>query len=196
MVAIPMVPAWIPPRCIYVCLFHGCTFRDSLNIIRNGIDLNQCRIWTDFGRGFYVTTVESRAHRIAISRYHKYGLRSNQPVALRFRVPRERLAELHSLAFVLGDFNAVDYWSFVQHCRQTPHGGPPRHHHYPNPVMTWNGWYDLVSGPVADDWNKRTIIPHYDQFSFHTQRAIDVLNALVGSGDRNQFQVMNIPYAP
>ena len=35
----------------------------------------------------------------------------------------------------------------------------------------------LVAGPIYGDWKKQTTIPNSDQFSFHTARGVDVLNA-------------------
>ena len=53
----------------------------------------------------------------------------------------------------------------VDHCRG---GGSP--------------WYDVVAGPVSRDWVNREIVPGADQVSFHTRRAVAVLNAVQDKG--------------
>jgi len=98
---------------------------------------------------------------------------------LRFRVRRytrtprlgpldDGLDQLVSLQFVRGGYDAQDYWSLVQHCRKSapadPLTGTPgvvNDHRRPP-----NGWYQLVSGPVAAFWKQRALMAGSDQFSF------------------------------
>ena len=42
----------------------------------------------------------------------------------------------------------------------------------------------MVSGPVAAFWQQRSAMLDADQYSFHTQRGVDVLNDLVAKGSR------------
>lgn len=170
-------PVWEPTRSEYVILWHGCTVNDKVKI-ENGIDLGRCRPDSDFGRGFYTTTLERQARQWAWNRF--YGDSSNnsgnQPVVLHFRVARRSLAELLFLSFVVGDFANDDYWSLVQHCRQsTPND--VRDHKGPR-----QGWYDTVSGPVAAYWEQRATMDDSDQVSFHTTQAIQLLNDIVTLG--------------
>ena len=183
-------PPWGPPRSDRVVLWHGCTAFDKDAIERSGIDLKFCAADTDFGRGFYTTTLERQARQWAWNRFYKLQKgdpkTKNYPVVLRFRVRRYSvsktspaldcgLADLESLAFVIGDYNNDDFWSLVQHCRQSTPGNDHDHKKEPS------GWYDLVSGPVAAFWDQRVAMDDADQFSFHVG-GIAILNALIDQG--------------
>ncbi len=158
-------PAWNARR-TYVQLWHGCTGNDYLQIMTK-IDLSISRVDTDFGPGFYTTTLKRQARHWAWERYYALPYRSrvsNQPVVLGFRFLREDLAKLESMHFVRGDYDATDYWSLVQHCRQSS-GIAINNHQHSDPAR--NGWYDMVGGPAASHWRQRTVIQGADQFSFH-----------------------------
>jgi len=185
-------PSWQPDRSEYLILWHGCTAFDKTAIQANLIDLNHCAVDTDFGRGFYTTTLERQARQWAWGRFYKWQLLNpsgtgNQPVTLRFRVRRygkvgsrravdRGLDQLASLVFVLADYHYEDYWSLVQHFRQSTQSVINDHRH-PN-----GGWYDLVSGPVAAFWEQRVAMNDADQFSFHTKKGVQLLNALIREG--------------
>jgi hypothetical protein len=192
-------PPWQAPRSEYITLWHGCTERDKDSIEKNGIDLAYCALNTDFGRGFYTTTLERQAEHWAVGRLRdwqkKFPGLPNRAVKMRFRMRRfapakskstkiavhERgMDKFSALAFVVGDFHYEDYWSLVQHCRQSVPGAM-RDHCRP-PGHPGGGWYDLVSGPVAAFWDQRVAMDDSDQFSFHTKAGIDVLNALIHEG--------------
>src|SRR5579871_5650540 len=105
-------PPWKHPRSRYVPLYHGCTSVDAIDIIANGIDLSKCRVDTDFGRGFYTTTVRYQARQWAWTRfYHPAVIRArpNQPVVLRFLVDRHELADYLSISFVLGGYRKTRF---------------------------------------------------------------------------------------
>jgi Protein of unknown function (DUF3990) len=128
-------PDWKPDLSEYVILWHGCTAFDKNAMEAGRIDVKYCAVNTDFGRGFYTTTLERQARHWAWDRFYKWqkdhpGATGNQPVILRFRVRRYSLANpasdlerglsgLDALAFVRGDYDNEDYWSLVQHCRQS-----------------------------------------------------------------------------
>lgn len=179
-------PPWRPNRSDYVVLWHGCTAFDKNNIEAVGITLSICKVAADFGQGFYTTTVERQARQWAWSRYYEWRAdpanstkTGNQPVVLRFRVRRhglDGLDRLLSMHFVLGDFDNEDFWSLVQHCR---HSTPARIHDQKGPR---NGWYDMVTGPVAAFWRQRVSMNDADQISFHTSAGVRLLNDLVASG--------------
>ena len=42
----------------------------------------------------------------------------------------------------------------------------------------------MVSGPVAAFWQQRSAMLEADQYSFHTQRGVDVLNNVLVAGLR------------
>ncbi|MGA2064170.1 MAG: hypothetical protein ABSG86_04345 [Thermoguttaceae bacterium] len=190
-------PPWGRPRSDYAVLWHGCTAADKDAIEKNGIDRACCAPNSDFGRGFYTTTLERQARQWAWNRFYKlqkgnrrnrtYPVVPNYPVVLRFRVRRyslgnpssaldRGLADLESLAFVIGDYNNEDFWSLVQHCRRST---PTKIHSH---KKGGSGWYELVSGPVAAFWDQRVAMDDADQFSFHEKRGIDILNALINQG--------------
>lgn len=189
-------PAWQPDRSDYVVLYHGCTVFDKTGIEATGIDVTLCRVDTDFGRGFYTTTNERQARQWAWDRYYKWladpknaGRTGNQPVILRFRVRRyaarsrrgpidDGIDKLASLHFVSGDYDNSDFWSLVQHCRQS---SPTAIRDHRRPT---SGWYDLVIGPVAAFWQQRVAMLGADQLSFHTIKAVRALNALIRSGKK------------
>src|SRR5262245_13835671 len=95
-------PAWSPLRSRYLRLYHGCTSHDANNIQGHGIDLALCRLDTDFGRGFYTTTVLYQARQWAWARFYDpvvARIRPNQPVVLKFVLDRHRLADLNFISF-------------------------------------------------------------------------------------------------
>jgi hypothetical protein len=191
-------PAWNPDHHEYTILWHGCTAFDKDNI-EKGIDLAHCAVDTDFGRGFYTTTLERQARQWAWDRYYDWQSRhptitGNFPVVLRFRVRRftkpsstlvheKGLDELLSMSFVRGDYHNEEFWSLVQHCRMSVPAEPAKgilevvnHHQRPG-----TGWYQMVSGPVAAFWKQRNAMSDSDQFSFH-EGGTHILDALISLG--------------
>jgi hypothetical protein len=168
---------------------------DQVNIQNHGIDLTRCRVDTDFGRGFYTTTVEYQARQWAWNRYYDPAVKRlpmNQPVVLTFRVDRHRLAKLSFISFVLADPYKDDYWSLVQHCRQsTP--GSINDHRGPEHEPDGTHWYDVACGPVAAFWRQKFAMQDADQFSFHTTRAVGLLNRLIKSGNNAEYSAYSLP---
>jgi Protein of unknown function (DUF3990) len=129
------------------------------------VNLALCRPWTDFGQGFYVTTNQHQARQWANTRVDKLAAMvsppSPAPVAavLQFRLERDTLADLESLAFVLGTH---DFWALVSDCR----GRFPPHQRPRKPPE-----YDVVYGPVTL-WPQILLIQDCDQISFHTTDAV------------------------
>jgi hypothetical protein len=146
---------WTPPQSRYIRLYHGCTSHDARDIATHGIDLSRCRVDTDFGRGFYTTTVKYQACQWAWTRFYDPAvsrIRPNQPVILRFRVDRDDLAGLVSISFVLGGRSErAGFWSLIQHCRQST---PSAINDHRGPVSLPDGtrWYDMACGPVSAFW--------------------------------------------
>lgn len=182
----------------HVILWHGCVTIDKDAIEKNDIDPTVGRPDTDFGRGFYTTTIERQARHWAWARFYDPEFKRAtgiQPVVLRFRVDRHELAKLKVIAFVSGDYNNNDFWSLVQHCRQSTPAKDPRphtiNHHYgpvEHPAASGHLWYDVAYGPVAAFWEQRSAMHDADQISFHTPAAADVLNKLIQSKQMNQYR--------
>lgn len=145
-------------------LYHG-TLNTHVNPILADVQIGRGQAHTDFGQGFYTTTVE----RQALSWAWQLSLRQpgTQPAVVSFQVDRDALADLECLWFVRGSFDADDFWSLVLHCR----GGGPDHSR-PGPQPR----YDIVIGPVAASWRRRLAIYDSDQVSFHTPNAASLLN--------------------
>lgn len=127
----------------------------------------------DFGKGFYVTTVEDQAERWA---RRKADLQKSGKAIVNCYQMYEELDDLKMKTF---DDDLAEWIDFVCHCRD-------------------NGQeyqkYDLIYGKVANDKVYRVVdfyragifekeralreikvYPHYDQYAFITQKAIDKL---------------------
>ncbi len=189
----PAVP-WAYPRSRYIRLSRmhqpGCPEHPT-----HGIDLKRCRPDTDFGRGFYTTTVLYQARQWAWARFYDpavANVRPNQPVVLRFVVDRQRLADLYFISFVLGGRSNSSFWSLVQHCRQST---PKKINDHRGPVLQSDGtrWYDVACGPVAAFWRQRYAMNGADQFSFHTTGGVRFLERLIESGNNKFFSVEPLP---
>lgn len=173
-------PQWTAPRDRKIILYHGCTAVDQTKI-EKGIDLRRSRVDSDFGRGFYMTTGMFQAQQWAWTRFYQPEVKSsspNHPVVLEFHVDRHLLAKLSNISFVIGDPNQDDYWSLVQHCRNSQPNSICDHQ---GPVTELDGtqWYDVAFGPVAALWRQRFTMQNADQVSFHTKKAIRLLDQVI-----------------
>ena len=184
MVKIPpflTAPAWANND---VDVYHG-TLDLYATSIRRSINPSLGNPRTDFGLGFYTTTILRQARAWAWQMAIDYNAltpvppRLANPVVVRFRVPRDELASLEWLVFARGDSGHSDYWSFVQYCRS---GG---HAHGRRTPPNMSPWYDGVAGPVAAFWRTRLAISNSDQFSFHTPKAAAIL-------DRSRKRVLKV----
>lgn len=159
-------------------LYHGTTLPGARQIHEEGVRVSRGRVGTDFGPGFYATTVERQAWTWA---WQLGERRRAVPAVVAADVDREALGRLAVLAFVRGDFDAADFWSFVVHCREGARG----HRRTPatgtpgigiQSALAPGGLYDMVVGPVVAFWRQRVTLSDTDQISFHTAAAEDVLN--------------------
>lgn len=148
-----------------VRLYHGTLETYANSIVAGGVTVGAAGLRTDFGPGFYTTTLERQARTWAVEVADEYP--GSRPAVVVIDVDREALASLKTLAFVRGDFDAQDFWSLVVHCRT----GATDHARRGRPRM-----YDVVVGPVASFWRQRLAIQGADQISFHTRAAAAVLN--------------------
>jgi hypothetical protein len=150
-----------------VRLYHGTVLPLAEKMVADGVRVNVGRTTTDFGPGFYTTTLERQAQTWAYQLAQKRPGEAAAVVAV--DVDRDELATLETLAFVRGDFYAEDYWSLVVYCRS----GAGDHRRAGSP----EGLYDVVAGPVASFWQQRVAMDGADQVSFHTPAAEIVLNS-------------------
>jgi hypothetical protein len=154
--------AWTNPALI---LYHGTVLNSAQGIVASGIDRRTFRPGTDFGPGFYATTNLAQAREWAARKARKLG---GVPAVIRFFVNRDAAASLQAVWFVRHGSDGSDYWFLVGSCREgaADHGR-----------TGFNGFYDLVVGPVAKRWTSRpyAIIDDSDQVSFHTDNALAIL---------------------
>ena len=150
-------------------LYHGCDDVAAKNIVSKGIDLRLCRPRTDFGPGFYTTTVLHQAQQWANARVRRQrhgGKTKSRATVIKFVVDRFPLAQQETMGLVVeGKPAASDFWEFVSYCR----GGVTTH--IPG---TPNAFYDVVFGLVSL-WPQLLVIKDCDQISFHTLRAVTAL---------------------
>lgn len=164
MVALPPSSTPAPWRNQMLALYHG-TVDANVGPILSGVQVSQGRRFTDFGQGFYTTTVDRQAESWAWQLSQRCP--GTQPAVIRFDVDRDQVAMLECLWFVRGGFDAANFWSLIFYCRR---GGTAHSR------GTGQGWYDVVIGPVAASWRQRLTIYDADQISFHTDRAAQLLN--------------------
>src|SRR5450432_2421716 len=97
-------------------VYHGTTSKFASDIETRTIDVTRGKRNTDFGPGFYTTTLKRQAQmwaaQISASRA------GSIPAVVEITILRTSLATLATLSFVRGDFDAEDYWSLVHHCRK------------------------------------------------------------------------------
>lgn len=147
-----------------LALYHG-TLDTHVPSILGGVRVSAGGTHTDFGQGFYTTTIERQAKAWAWQLAQRR--RGALAAVIRFDVDRDKLAQLECVWFVRGSFDADDFWGLVYHCRRAGGG-----HRGPGLAR----WYDLAIGPVAASWVWRLTIHDADQVSFHTRAGADLLN--------------------
>lgn len=160
----PNVPSkWSNQKLV---LYHGTTDTEA-PAIKAKVDISKGRWHTDFGRGFYTTTLLRQATSWAWTRCQRKP--GSKLAVVRLDIERDALAGLQALWFVRGSFDAEDFWSLIFHCRNgnAPHG------RLAHTCLE----YDVVIGPAAASWKQRLAIHDADQVSFHTPAAETLLNS-------------------
>ena len=154
-------------------LYHG------TNCVVDKIDLNKCRPYKDFGRGFYLTTIKEQAEKMAQRVSKIYG---GKPVVNVFRYDSVVDKEINVKIF---DAPTEEWARFVINNRNGEKSAGDNN---------LDNKYDIVIGPVANDdlallfrqfsngmieidtliremkYKKLT-----DQYSFHTEKALRFL---------------------
>lgn len=156
-------------------LYHGTTLFDlraydvkiGTVLTDFSIELSRCREFTDFGRGFYLTSSENQAINWANVGVDKYKYRkksksNTKAVLLVYEVNRENLAKLDYLAF---GAETIEFKQFVRHCRTNG----AKHNR-----STSGGVFDVVYGPLTR-YPSDGIFSEADQISFHSEQSLDVL---------------------
>src|SRR3954466_2394934 len=102
-------PAWSNGPLV---VYHGTLATHAATIQAHGVNPLKGRLGTDFGPGFYTTTVERQArswafHLAAASTVA--GVKGSTGAVVELEVDRDALARLDSIAFVRGDYDAEDF---------------------------------------------------------------------------------------
>lgn len=166
-------------------LFHGS------NMPVDSVDLNKCRPYKDFGRGFYLTTIEEQAITMARRISIIYG---SKPCITSFEFDDNCLRSKNISAKIFE--SASKEWAiFVLNNRNR------EFKEIADINCNHDNKYDIVVGSVANDdiallfrtfsnglIDVGTLVKEMkykklsDQFSFHTQKALSFLNKV---GDIN-----------
>jgi hypothetical protein len=148
-------------------LYHGTLATHAASIQAHGVNPLKGRPGTDFGPGFYTTTMEGHAKSWAwiLATASTVGGTLSAGAVVRLEVDRDALARLESIGFIRGDYDAEDFWSLVFHCR----GGALGH------ARPAAAYYDAAYGPVASFWMQRNAMSGRDQISFHSSACTPIL---------------------
>jgi len=155
-------------------VYHGTVAPFARSISATGINLARCRDKSDFGRGFYMTSIFQQAVSYANQRFsdmHDEFVRLQQnsqtpldpegAAVVEFSVSRDGLGRLDTLVFIQP---SADWLNFVRHCRI-----PNRNH-----KLIPGSYYDVVYGPLSVVGSNQAV-PDSEQISFHTNAAISLL---------------------
>lgn len=107
-------------------LFHGGC--ESIDVI----DLSKCRPHRDFGRGFYLTSIEEHAKDRADHKARIYG---TPPVVTSFKFDERKLSD-NSLKVLRFETESPEWAEFIYRNREDE---------------SFSHDYDIVVGPIADD---------------------------------------------
>lgn len=156
-------------------LYHG----SNIEIMH--IDLNKCRPYKDFGKGFYLTTIKEQAFKMAVRTSGIYG---GTPIVTAFEFNQEACCSNGAVTKVF-EKPDTEWAHFVINNRN-------RHFSdYGSRNCSHDNKYDIVIGPVANDdlallfrqFSRGMIDEDYllknmiykkltDQYSFHTEVGI------------------------
>ena len=163
-------------------LYHG------TNIVIDVIDLEKCRPYKDFGRGFYTTEIEAQAVNMAYRVSKAYG---GSPIVNVYDIEDDFLTLPHLNIKDFGSTASEEWARFVMNNRSR------LYFDYSNPLCNHDNKYDIVAGPVADD-NMAYLFRQYEnslitfdmlvsgliyrtvtnQYSFHTESSCVLLRKL------------------
>lgn len=107
-------------------LYHGS------NVMIEQIDLSKCRLYKDFGQGFYMTEIKAQAEQMARRTSAIYG---GEPVVTEFEFDETALKSLSVKMFA----EPNEEWALFIMANRSRNNIHPTHS------------FDIVIGPVADD---------------------------------------------
>ena len=169
-------------------LYHGS------NMEIEEVDLTRCMPYKDFGRGFYTTSLEEQAWRMAERRARLEG---GKPVVTIYEVPDDLTAKSDLRCKVFEEKPSIEWAVFIRNNRDRSFKDISG--------MECNAdcKYDVVVGPVADDtvgllirqFSRGTIDAGYlkrefdfgkltNQYTFHTEKALKYLKKVGVADDK------------
>ena len=163
-------------------LYHG------TNLDIASINLNMCRPYKDFGKGFYLTLLEEQARKMAYRVSKVYG---GRPVINIYEVDDNLLSNKELSIKNFGTEITEEWAAFVMNNRNRNFTD------FENALCNFDFKYDIVMGPIANDdlamlfreYSKHAINLDVllkelsykeatNQVSFHTERAIELLRKI------------------
>ena len=168
---------------LVLILYHGS------NVLIENVELQKCRPYKDFGRGFYCTSIKSQAELMAKRVAEIYG---GSPAVTQF--------ELNDGIFIVDNINvkkfakATKEWAlFVLNNRDK------QFNQIESSCCNHDNKYDIVIGPIAND-NLALLFRTFsrglidletltrgleykklnDQYSFHTEKALQYIKSFGG----------------
>ena len=160
-------------------LYHG------TNLDINAISLNMCRPYKDFGRGFYLTTMEEQARKMASRVSRIYG---GKQIINVYEFDEKMLLNSELSIKDFGSDVCEEWATFVMNNRNR------EFMNFQDKLCNLDNKYDIVIGPVANDdlamlfreFSNHAISVEVllkelaykkvtNQISFHTQKAVDFL---------------------
>jgi hypothetical protein len=167
-------------------LYHGTTQAFATEVMK-GIDLSRSFSDRDFGPGFYTTRRLGQAKKFARDKYNTWKYRHSLgrtpidpigPSVVELSMDLDALGGSDTLAFVQPE---SDWSDFVTYCR---YGITSHRRRRPN------RFYDVVYGPVSTF--RGTAFPDYEQLSFHTTNAVNVLRLVRAQRVQPPLMVKNV----
>lgn len=160
-------------------LYHG------TNLDIASISLNMCRPYKDFGRGFYLTSIEEQARKMAYRVSKIYG---GKQIINVYEIDDNFLSNKELSIKNFGTEVTEEWATFVMNNRNRNFAD------FENKLCNFDCKYDIVVGPIANDdlamlfreYRKHAINLDVllkelsykettNQVSFHTQRAVELL---------------------
>ncbi len=164
-------------------LYHGS------NVDIKCINLNVCRPYKDFGRGFYLTDIRKQAMNMAKRVSKMYG---GIPVLNLYETEDDLLKNDKLNVLDFGNVPTKEWAIFVMNNRNR------RFKDISSMQCNFDNKYDIVKGPVADDGmnmlfdlyehevidlnelvEKMTYREQTSQYSFHSDKAITLLRKVI-----------------
>ena len=163
-------------------VYHG------TNVVIDKINIDKCKLRTDFGKGFYFTGKMGTAQEWAINRTDARG--TGIPTVLSYNIDFEGLKKLHGIMFP--DIPSIEWLNFIgMNRKKRPKSAtakePQHDYHWVSGPIADDSMNDVVEEYLAGDMmadaaiRRAKILEHTYQLSIHTPEGlayVDELNVL------------------